>query len=108
MLMKRTSKKQILTGLALFVALFGAEAAHAQSGVTLYGSLSNFDVLNDTGRETYGFEIEIRGNLTSIGGSFSWNRYGAPQVVPFQGGIYVRYMAKWNATTQQFNTRTPI
>src|ERR1051325_1338741 len=105
--MKRNFTKTFLTGLALSVVLT-AGAARAQSGVTLYGSLSNFDVLNDTGRIAYGFEIEIQGNLTSVGGTFNYNRYGAPQIVPFQGGVYVRYMAQWNSTTQQFNTATPI
>jgi Divergent InlB B-repeat domain len=92
----------------LVLSLTAAAALHAQTGVTLFGSLSNFDVLNDTGRETYGFEIEIQGPITSIGGSFSWNRYGTPQVVPFAGGVYVRYMAQWDAATQKFNTSTPV
>src|SRR4051794_9799565 len=81
---------------------------HAQQ-VTMYGSLANFDVINDTGQPTYGFEIEIHGS-TSIGGSFSWNRYGAPTITPTPdgNGVYVRYMAKWDAGNQQFSTSTPV
>ena len=94
---------------ALAIALFAAPLAiHAQTGVTLFGALSNFDVLNDTGQETYGFEIEIRGNLTGVGGTFNYNRYGAPQVVPFAGGVYVRYMANWDAAAQKYSTSTPV
>src|SRR4051794_17034552 len=92
----------------LVLSLIATAALNAQSGVTLFGALSNFDVINDTGQETYGFEIEIQGNLTSIGGSFIWNRYGSPQVVPFQGGVYVRYMAQWDPAAQKFSTSTPI
>ncbi len=93
---------------AVLLSLVVAGTVHAQSGVTLFGALSNFDVLNDTGKEAYGFEIEIHGNISSIGGSFTWNRYGAPQVVPFTGGVYVRYMAQWDAANQKFTTATPI
>jgi hypothetical protein len=31
------------------------------SASSLYGPLDNFDVVNDTGQETCGFEIEIEG-----------------------------------------------
>lgn len=95
------------TSAALIVAMTAAAfSAHAQTSVTMFGSLSNFDVLNDTGQETYGFEIEIHG-VNSIGGSFTYNRYGAPQVVPFSGGVYVRYIAPWDSTSGQFVTGTP-
>jgi len=83
-------------------------AANAQvTGVSMFGALANFDVLNDTGQETYVFEIDIQG-VTSVGGTFSYNRYGAPQIVPINGGIAVRYMAPWDPVSQQFVTRTPI
>jgi len=99
-------RKTILTTFAMFAA---SMSAFAQSGVTMFGALSNFDVLNDQGQETFGFEIEIQGvNPGDVGGTFTWNRYGAPQIVPFTGGVYVRYMAQWNAATQTFNTGTPI
>src|SRR5689334_20474943 len=63
-----------LWGAALLVALLGApNAMHAQSA-TLFGALSNFDVLNNVGQETFGFEIEIDG-VTGIGGTFNYNRY---------------------------------
>ena len=59
--MRRSMKITASSGTALIdnvaVALLGAQAARAQSGVTLFGALTNFDVLNDTGKETYGFEI---------------------------------------------------
>jgi len=82
-------------------------AVKAQTAVTMFGALSNFDVLNDNGQVAYGFEIEIHGS-GSIGGIFTANRYGSPQVVPFTGGMYVRYMAQWDPARQAFNTGTPI
>ncbi len=40
--------------------LFSPALLQAQS-VTLFGALSNFDVLNDTGQDAHGFEIELQG-----------------------------------------------
>src|SRR4051794_21773480 len=90
----------------LIAMLMASAGAYAQTGVTLYGSLANFDVLNDSGQDACGFEIELRG-VTSIGGSFSYNRYGAPAVVPFSGGVYVRYMSSWDSTQGKFVSCTP-
>lgn len=99
-------KKTLLMGLMALAA--GSAALQAQQ-VTMYGALSNFDVINDTGQPTYGFEIEIHG-VSSIGGSFYWNRYGMPLVTPTADGtgVYVRYLAKWDANSQAFNTSTPV
>ena len=50
-----------LRGKALLLALLAAPAmTHAQT-VTMFGALSNFDVLNDTGQDAHGFEIELDG-----------------------------------------------
>ncbi len=92
------------------LALVTAPAAmQAQTTVTMYGALSNFDVINLTGQETHGFEIEIHG-VNSIGGAFNWNRYGAPQVVPIPGGggVYVRYLSPWDSASQKFLDTTPV
>jgi hypothetical protein len=91
------------------MALLAAPSAILAQQVTMYGSLSNFDVINDTGQPTYGFEIEIHGSA-SIGGSFSWNRYGSTQVSPTPdgNGVYVRYMAQWDNVNQRFSTATPL
>ncbi|MFO0747859.1 MAG: hypothetical protein U1F43_19660 [Myxococcota bacterium] len=85
-----------------------SDAAHAQTA-TLFGALSNFDVLNDTGENAYGFEIDLPGVQlnTNFYYFFTWNRYGTPAVVPYAGGTYIRYMAQWDATAQAFTTATP-
>ena len=58
-------------------------AAQAQTA-TIYGSLGNFDVVNSTGQEACGFEVEVEG--VPYGhpiGYFAAQRYGAPTVVDF-------------------------
>src|SRR5689334_5068629 len=105
---KQVSRTMIWAGMALSALLMGGTTARGQSGVTMYGSLANFDVQNNTGQEAYGFEIEIHCSMTGVGGTFNYNRYGAPQVVPFTGGVYVRYMAKWDPVAQQWSAATPL
>lgn len=84
--------------------------------VTFYGSLSNFDVLNDNTRpdgspeETEGFEIELHGVSSSdVSYTFGapYNRFGDPTITSFAGGIYVRWQAAWDPATQTFSTATP-
>src|SRR4051812_34598852 len=91
----------------LLLALMTTVGANAQTGVTLFGALSNFDVLNDNGQDAYSFEIEIQGSLTSVAYTFSYTRYGPPKIVPFAGGVYVRYMAKGEAATKNFPPSPP-
>lgn len=75
--------------------------------LTLFGSMANFDVYNDTGQDAYGFQIELDG-LTppQVIGTFPQSRYGAPVIVPFTGGVYVRYEARWDAQAQSFSAST--
>src|SRR5258707_4169598 len=105
----RRMKKQLFGGVTTALVILAAPfTLKAQAPtVTLYGSLSNFDVINDTGEPAHGFEIEIHG-ITSVGGTFTWNRYGASQITPFADGIYVRYLSPWDPATQQFVISTPI
>jgi hypothetical protein len=62
----------------------------AQAAVSVVGGLANFDVVNNTGRDAYGFEIEFEdGNFYkgSVGSVFGLNRsfgvYGTTGVVRF-------------------------
>src|SRR5512134_3250786 len=89
--------------LAMAVALF---AAGRQAPLT-YGTLDNFDVINDTGQETHGFEIELEGiSSTDVSYTFAapYIRYETPTIVPTPTGVIVRYAATyaagaWSATT---------
>jgi hypothetical protein len=92
-------------GLALAAAL-----ACAPAGAQVYGSLANFDAVNDTGHEAHGFEIEIedasysRSKLYSVFGldrnfgvpPTSVVRYGAPTITDLPGfGLRIRYQASF-------------
>jgi Divergent InlB B-repeat domain len=100
-------KQNLLLIGALFTASFAAQAQ--VQNVTMFGALSNFDVMNDTGQQAHGFEIEIQGiDQSGVGGTFTGNRYGGAQIVPFAGGVYIRYMSPWDAASQSFTVSTPI
>ncbi|QOY87706.1 InlB B-repeat-containing protein [Paludibaculum fermentans] len=101
-----TFARSLKRGTFLLAVLSAAVCAQAQTPVTLFGALSNFDVLNDTKEPAYGFEIELHG-VSSVGGTFNWNRFGAANIVPFQGGVYVRYLSGYDPATKQYLTATP-
>jgi uncharacterized protein (TIGR03437 family) len=87
--------------------LFAAGAAPAQ---TLSGTLSNFDVFNDTGQVSHGFEIELDGiKSTDIAYAFggTYIRYGDPTVVSIPGGVVVRYASAYDPV-RHFAVGTPI
>lgn len=82
----------------------------AQAGVA-YGSINNFDAVNDTGVPCHGFEIELDDiQSTDISYTFNWNHYGTPRIiedttsVPGHTNVIVRYEAVqtngvWSAYT---------
>jgi hypothetical protein len=46
-----------------------------------YGSINNFDTVNDTGSECHGFEIEIEDcHSTDISHTYNYNHYGTPRI----------------------------
>ena len=99
-----TSHKPSLLALAaLALAAFPATAQ-----VTLYGTNSNFDVVNDTGQDCRGFEIEYHG-VSSVTSYYNWNRYGPPQVTPLPqgGGMLVRWMSPYDPASGTWVTGTP-
>lgn len=73
-------------------ALLGTGTAQA----TVYGTLGNFDVVNDTGKEAHGFEIDLEGlQLSDITDTFGGagrgfpttvERYGAPTLSAYNSG----------------------
>ncbi len=106
--LKKITGKTIFSGLTILFMLAFSMTAKAQTP-TMFGSLSNFDVLNDTGEVAHGFEIELDGITQQQAYYFyTFNRYGQPTMTPFAGGVYVRYMSQWDAAAQQFTTGTPI
>ena len=99
--------------LGMIVTIPHAASASTQhtASVTQFGTISNFDVFNDTGQETEGFEIELDGvsssDITYMFGA-PYERYGNPTITPFAGGVYVRYRSPWDAVAQKFTVGTPV
>lgn len=76
--------------------LFSPIASSAQSA-TVYGQLGNFDVINHTGHDGHGFEIEMEGiHPEDVYYSFSAQRYGAPTVTATITGIKVRWASAYS------------
>jgi hypothetical protein len=94
----------------LAAASFGAQA-QAQS-IVMAGSYQNFDVLNNTGQPVHGFEMEVHGmssaDITRIFAGVGIIRYVSATTTDFAGGVYVRWIAPYDAATGQFTTATPV
>ncbi|MDH3461473.1 MAG: PEPxxWA-CTERM sorting domain-containing protein [Burkholderiaceae bacterium] len=93
--------------LANAVATVVAAMTAGTASASVVGSLSNFDVINGTGKPAYGFEIEIEDSsfdhskITSIfgydrdfglpGGPGAVTRYGRPTITDLPTGVLIRY-----------------
>lgn len=84
-----------------------------------YGTLSNFDVINDTGQPTNGFEIELEGVSPgdvryTFGDSgdpaFPYIRYGKASAIERNSagtGTIIRYASKYDPVAKKFTEATP-
>jgi hypothetical protein len=110
--------KRALESGPLLLAIFVAPILHGQTA-TIVGYPANFDAYNNTGAPVYGFEIEADGITSSdvtrvFGANFIQAggpcliRYCTGAIVPFQGGVYIRWMSPYDPNTQQFTMSTPI
>jgi hypothetical protein len=98
----------MITLLFLLIVGYPTSVATAQ---TIYGTLDNFDVINDTGGETHGFEIELEGiSASDVAYTFGapYQRYGDPTVVvnATKTGVIIRYAASYSSGT--WSAATPI
>lgn len=77
-MMGRLTSMSKVFPILLLLGLF-ANVARAQ-GIA-YGSITNFDTVNDTGKECHGFEIELEDcHSTEIGSTYNYNHYGVPRI----------------------------
>lgn len=81
------------------VALFVSVWCHTAQASVIYGSLGNFDAINDTGSVAHGFEIELDGCLPgdvlyTFGAPY--NRYGDPTVTTDGTNTFVRYQSTYD------------
>ncbi|MGE0387355.1 MAG: VPLPA-CTERM sorting domain-containing protein [Gammaproteobacteria bacterium] len=101
----------------MLAAGIGAALGCIGSGASaslVYGTLSNFDVYNDTGGRTYGFEIEFD-DISTNGISFVWNspHYGLGQKIQEGTTAKLRWAASfngssWTASTAQHPAGGPV
>jgi hypothetical protein len=74
---------------------------------TMFGSLSNFDAINDTGQITRGFEIELEGiHPADISFTFGnpYIRYGDPVKIDTGTGTIVRYASGFDGSAWAVGT----
>ena len=89
-----SAAKKVLSGSAMLLALIAAPGTlHAQTA--LFGTPSNFDVYNDTGQTTYGFEIELDGITPDQLGPAYGFRYGAPVKLAVPNGTVYRFSGQY-------------
>ena len=109
MLIIRESRRRmasLVRSAALVIASFAA-VSHASP---MFGSLSNFDVVNDTGEICRGFEIELEGvNPADIAFTFGnpYIRYGDPSLVSTGTGTIVRYASTFSGGSWAVGTPIP-
>ena len=69
--------KHVVLFLIASAVLFAGLKARASIA---YGSINNFDTVNDTGHLCHGFEIEIEDcRTTDITYTYNYNHYGVPR-----------------------------
>lgn len=82
------------------VLAFSRDTVHASIA---YGSINNFDTVNDTGHECHGFEIELEDcHSTDITYTYNYNHYGVPEItednsVAGHPKCTIRWQSKKNA-----------
>jgi hypothetical protein len=91
-----------LCSLLASVAILASSTGTARAS-TAYGSLNNFDCVNDTGVEAHGFDIELEDiHSKDITYTYDYNHYGAPKITednsdPLHPKVLVRYVSARNA-----------
>src|ERR1043165_5464070 len=83
--------------------------------IVMAGVYQNFDVLNNTGGPTYGFEMEVhRVSKSQLKRLFPPHfnpgaiRSGLWTATDIPGGVLVRWAATYDAATGRYSTFTPV
>ena len=109
-------RRQLALALATLVTLFltGRVVLASQA----YGTVNNFDVVNDTSNQCHGFEIELDDtHSTDLTYTFDYNHYGVPQLREeaaydatlglWHTNVFVDYQAVWTNTDWSAYTAVP-
>lgn len=98
---KRIERLAVMAFVIMTSSLLLAISPAARASIA-YGSLNNFDCVNDTGVEAHGFEIELDGvRSTDITYTYDYNHYGIPKITedlsdPSNPKVFIRYAAARN------------
>lgn len=88
--------------LVLLLPLLFLAASRPASASQAYGSINNFDTVNDTGSVCHGFDIEIDDiHSKDITYTYDYNHYGVPVIRednsnPLHSKVFVRYQSAKN------------
>ena len=93
---KRNFYSVVLSAALLVLCVLIAPVASNAQSATVYGQLGNFDVINHTGHDGHGFEIELEGvQPGEVYYSFSAQRYGSAAVTATATGTLVRWTSSY-------------
>lgn len=101
-LMSITIGKLILKSSAFLSSLLILGLSSSANASVAWGSINNFDTVNDTGVECHGFEIEIEGiHSRDVTYTYDWNHYGVPRITednsdPVHPRVFIRYASARN------------
>ena len=114
---RRTASASSLAQICLFGLCLLVLSSVSARASQAYGSINNFDVVNDTGVPCHGFEIELDDcNSADVTYTFDYNHYGTPKFNQqiFQDGqlhwhtnLFVDYQAVWTNTGWSAYTAVP-
>lgn len=99
----RTQLSRVRNALLVIVSpLMMLALSPSAEASTAYGTINNFDCVNDTGVEAHGFEIELDDiHSTDISYTYDYNHYGIPKITedntdPAHPKVFIRYAASRN------------
>jgi len=85
----------IRAALILITILAASIAAFSQTAA-VYGQLGNFDVVNHSGHDGHGFEIELEGlQVGDVPYTFSYQRYGQSHITATPTGVLIRWESSY-------------
>ena len=104
------ARRRALARAALAWGLAAAAPLALAQTATIYGQVGNFDVVNNTGQNACGFELQIEGvqhNPSTY--TYNYTRYGAGQVTALTNaaGAVTGTRVQWKSSDCSFNRTVP-
>ena len=112
----KSSQRSSRVPLSLAVLSCLVLASGAARASQAYGTVNNFDTVNDNGVQAHGFEIELDDCRSSdISYTYDYNHYGTPKITEFTStdatglhtNVFVDYQAVWTNTGWSAYTAVP-